>query len=104
VELVEWSQNYVGGAGGLDLRSKRLAPLKTEKIIVVLKAKNQGLVTLEPSVLYTDDTGKTYAEQPKPLDVVISPTLDFLIKCFADDFVKNRLPHYDAGWRTLMDV
>jgi hypothetical protein len=104
VEIVEWPQNYVGGAGGLDFRNKRLAPLKTEEIILVLKAKNQGFFTLEPSVLYTDDTGKTYAEQLEPLDLVVSPILDFLIKCFAEDFVKNRLSHYDAGWRTLMDI
>ncbi len=89
---------------GIDLKGRWLEPLKTEQISMVLIPKAEGLFTLEPSVLYTDYAESLRSHLVEPIDLVVSPMLEFLISCFVDDYVEKRRPLEQSGWRSLMDI
>lgn len=51
----------------LNLKGKRLGPLKTEEMRLVLKPKAQGIFTLKPRILYLDEIGKYKTHEPEPI-------------------------------------
>jgi len=55
----------------LNLRGKRLDPLKTEEINLVLKPIHRGQFTLKPRVLYLDESGKYKSHEPEPMIVTV---------------------------------
>jgi len=55
----------------LDLRGKRLDPLKTEEINLVLKPTHRGQFALKPRILYLDESGKYKSHEPEPIKVSV---------------------------------
>ena len=55
----------------LNLRGKRLDPLKTEEIDLVLKPTHRGQFALKPRILYLDESGKYKSHEPEPIKVSV---------------------------------
>jgi len=55
----------------LNLKGRRLDPLKTEDVRMVLKPNAQGRFTLRPRIMYLDESGKYKSHEPEPVDVVV---------------------------------
>lgn len=55
----------------LDLRGRRLDPLKTEEINLILKPTHRGQFALKPRILYLDESGKYKSHEPEPIKVSV---------------------------------
>jgi hypothetical protein len=55
----------------INLKGKRLDPLKTEEVKLVLKPTLQGTFSLKPTVLYLDENGKYKSHEPEPVTIVV---------------------------------
>jgi len=55
----------------LNMKGKRLDPLKTEEVKLVLKPKVQGVFPLKPKVLYLDEDGKYKSHEPEPVTITV---------------------------------
>jgi len=55
----------------LNMKGKRLDPLKTEEVKLVLKALTKGTFTLKPKILYLDETGKYRSHEPEPTTIKV---------------------------------
>jgi len=70
-EIKEKPEIYRVEDSYLNMKGKRLDPLKTEEIKLVLKALNKGTFTLKPRVLYLDETGKYRSHEPEPTTIKV---------------------------------
>jgi hypothetical protein len=70
-ELTEKPEIYRVEDSFLNLKGKRLDPLKTEEVKLVLKPKVQGVFPLKPKVLYLDENGKYKSHEPEPLTITV---------------------------------
>ncbi len=55
----------------INLKGKRLDPLKSEEIKLVLKPTQQGTFSLKPTVLYLDENGKYKSHEPEPMVIAV---------------------------------
>jgi hypothetical protein len=55
----------------INLKGKRLDPLKTEEVKLVLKPTMQGTFSLKPTVLYLDENGKYKTHEPEPVTITV---------------------------------
>ncbi len=55
----------------IDMKGKRLNPLKTEELRLVLKPKVQGSFLLKPTVLYLDENGKYKSHEPESVTITV---------------------------------
>jgi len=55
----------------INLKGKRLDPLKMEEVKLVLKPSLQGTFSLKPTVLYLDENGKYKSHEPEPVTIVV---------------------------------
>jgi hypothetical protein len=55
----------------LNLKGKRLDPLKTEELKLALKPTVQGKFSLKPTVLYLDENGKYKSHEPEPVIIIV---------------------------------
>ncbi len=55
----------------LNMKGRRLDPLKTEEVKIVLKPKVQGQFTLKPRILYLDENGKYKSHEPEPIEITV---------------------------------
>jgi len=55
----------------LNMKGKRLDPLKTEEVRLVLKPKAQGTFPLKPKILYLDEDGKYKSHEPEPITITV---------------------------------
>jgi len=69
--LTEKPENYRVEDSYLNMKGKRLDPLKTEDVRLVLKAKVQGVFPLKPRVLYLDENGKYKSHEPEPITITV---------------------------------
>jgi hypothetical protein len=70
-ELTEKPENYRVEDSYLNMKGKRLDPLKTEEIRLVLRPKAQGTFPLKPTILYLDENGKYKAHEPEPINITV---------------------------------
>jgi len=70
-ELAEKSDNCQVEDSYLNLKRKRLDPLKTEELKLVLRPTVQGTFSLRPTVLYLDENGKCKSQEPEPAIIVV---------------------------------
>ncbi len=66
-ELIEKPEHTQMEDGSLNLNGKKLDPLETEEVRLVLRPKAQGTFTLEPVVFYLDEDGKYRAHETDPI-------------------------------------
>jgi hypothetical protein len=53
------------------MKGKRLDPLKTEEIRLVLKPKILGAFNLKPRIHYLDENGKYKSYEPEPITITV---------------------------------
>jgi len=103
--------------GSIDMKGKRLEPLKVESIKLNLQATEAGVTELNPKVVYVDEAGKFETCRPEPVNITVHPKLTFefktktaqsvfgfLISSFVEDYMRRRISLEKSGWRTLMQI
>jgi len=70
-ELANVPERYRVEDSYLNMKGKRLDPLKTEEVKLVLKPTLQGTFSLKPTVLYLDENGKYKSHEPEPVTIVV---------------------------------
>ena len=55
----------------LNMKEKRLDPLRKEEVKLVLTPKIQGTFQIKPKILYTDANGKEKTHEPKPASITV---------------------------------
>jgi len=70
-EIKEKPEIYRVEDSYLNMKGKRLDPLKTEEVKLVLKALDKGTFTLKPKILYLDETGKYRSHEPEPTTIKV---------------------------------
>jgi hypothetical protein len=55
----------------LDLKGRRLNPLKTVDIKLTVKPQSKGTFSIKPRVLYIDETGKYNSHEPEPVTITV---------------------------------
>ena len=103
--------------GSINLKGRRLEPLKVETIRLSLQATEAGVTSFSPKVTYVDEVGKFRTCAPEPATMTVHPRLafefktktaqsvfDYLIDAFVDDYMRGRIAMEKSGWRTLMEI
>jgi hypothetical protein len=70
-EVAEEPENCRVEDSYINLKGKRLAPLKTKELKLVLKPTVQGTFSLKPTLLYLDENGKYKSHEPEPVMIVV---------------------------------
>jgi hypothetical protein len=70
-EVAEKPENCRVEDSYINLKGKRLDPLKTEELKLVLKPTLQGTFSIKPTVLYLDENGKYKSHEPEPVTVTV---------------------------------
>jgi len=70
-ELTERPGIYRVEDSYLNMKGKRLDPLKTEEVRLILKPKVQGTFALKPRILYLDEDGKYKSHEPEPITITV---------------------------------
>jgi len=131
LELRQNPTMYNAEGSALNPGGKKLDPLKTESVVLILKPTRQGRVRLMPRVIYLAESGKQLITSSDPVDLTVSiesgskpeavqvfrPQRKFLIETeeservfvylaaeFSRDYRERRLYIEKAGWRSLMDL
>ncbi len=55
----------------LNMKGRRLDPLKTAEVKLALKPKVQGQFSLKPRILYLDESGKYRTHEPEPIQITV---------------------------------
>lgn len=55
----------------LNLKGKRLLPLKTEDVQLVVNPQTKGTYTIQPRILYIDEAGKYKSHEPDPVTITV---------------------------------
>jgi hypothetical protein len=69
--LAEQLETYRVEDSYLNMKGKRLDPLKTEEIKLILRPTIQGTFSLKPTVLYLDENGKYKSHEIKPVIIIV---------------------------------
>ena len=70
-EIREAPETYRVEGSYLNMKGRKLAPLNTEEIRLVLRPANKGTYTLKPRVMYVDETGKYRSHEPEPVTIIV---------------------------------
>jgi len=70
-EIKEAPQTYRVEDSYLNMKGKRLDPLKTEEVKLVVKPLSKGTFTIKPRILYLDENGKYRSHEPEPIPIVV---------------------------------
>jgi hypothetical protein len=70
-KLTEKPEIYRVEDSYLNMKGKRLDPLKMEEVKLVLKPKARGVFSLKPIVLYLDENGKYKTQEPEPITITV---------------------------------
>jgi hypothetical protein len=70
-DLTEKPENYRVEDSYIDMKGKRLGPLKTEELRLILKPKVQGTFSLKPTILYLDENGKYKSHTPESVTIIV---------------------------------
>jgi hypothetical protein len=70
-ELAEEPDNCRVEDSYLNLKGKRLDPLRTEELKLALRPTAQGTFSLKPTVLYLDENGKYKSHEPEPVMIIV---------------------------------
>jgi len=70
-DLTEKPEKYRVEDSYINMKGRRLDPLKTEEVKLVLKSKAQGTFPLKPRILYLDEGGKYKTHEPEPVTITV---------------------------------
>jgi hypothetical protein len=70
-ELKEKPDNYRVEGSFVNMKGKRLDPLKMEEVKLVLQPRTQGTFPLKPRIMYLDEKGKYKTHEPEPVIITV---------------------------------
>jgi tetratricopeptide (TPR) repeat protein len=70
-ELKEKPDNYRVEGSFVNMKGKRLDPLKMEEVKLVLQPRTQGTFPLKPRIMYLDEKGKYKTHEPEPVTITV---------------------------------
>jgi len=70
-DLTEKPEKYRVEDSYINMKGRRLDPLKTEEVKLVLRSKAQGTFPLKPRILYLDDGGKYKTHELEPVTITV---------------------------------
>jgi KaiC/GvpD/RAD55 family RecA-like ATPase len=70
-DLAQKPEKYIVEDSYLNMKGKRLDPLKTEDVKLVLKPRVQGVFPLKPTILYLDENGTYKTHEPQPVTLTV---------------------------------
>ena len=70
-DLIEAPSGYSLEDNDLNMKGRRLDPMKTEEVRLTLKPRVQGVFSLRPTIMYLDENGKYKSHQPEPVTVAV---------------------------------
>jgi hypothetical protein len=56
---------------GVNMKEKRIDPLKTEEVRLTLTPEIRGTFQIKPKIIYTDENGKEKTHMPKPINITV---------------------------------
>jgi tetratricopeptide (TPR) repeat protein len=117
--------------GDLEMGGREIGTFRVETIKLTVKVVREGVLSLNPKVIYVDALGESKTCKPQPIKIIVNPRIasprekmvvetkpaklefkseaaqkafDFLVKAFVEDYFRKRLPRERSGWRTLMNI
>ena len=69
--LTEISQAYRVEDGCINMKGKRIDPLKTEELKLILCTKARGTFQFKPTIVYFDENGKCKSHEPEPVVITV---------------------------------
>jgi hypothetical protein len=101
----------------IDMKGKRILPLKVESITFWMQSKETGSFTLKPQIVYVDEIGNFKQCFPKPATITVHPktelefrtnaaqkAFEYLIRSFVEDYMKRKLVLKKSGWRSYVQI
>jgi hypothetical protein len=70
-DLTTKLESYRVEGHNINMKGRRLDPLKTEEVKFSVKPKHKGSFTVRPRILYLDENGKAKSHQPEPLTITV---------------------------------
>lgn len=70
-DLATKPESYRVEGHNINMKGRRLDPLKTEEVKFSVKPKHKGSFTVRPRILYLDENGKARSHQPEPLTITV---------------------------------
>jgi len=70
-EIRQVPESYRVEDSYLNMKGKRVDPLKTEDVKIVVKPLAKGVFIMKPRVLYLDETGKYKSHEPEPVTITV---------------------------------
>jgi hypothetical protein len=70
-DLTTKPESYRVEGHNINLKGRRLDPLKTEEVKFSVKPKHKGSFTVRPRILYLDENGNAKSHQPEPLTITV---------------------------------
>jgi len=70
-EMTRKPETYRLEDGFLNMKGKKLGPLKTEEVKYILKATTKGTFPLKPRILYQDETGDYKSHEPPQATITV---------------------------------
>jgi hypothetical protein len=70
-DVQEASRMYRVENSYLNMKGRRLDPLKTEDVRIVLRPTVHGSFRFKPRIMYLDDSGKYRSHEPEPIDITV---------------------------------
>jgi KaiC/GvpD/RAD55 family RecA-like ATPase len=59
----------------IDMKGKKLDPLKTEEVRIVLRSFDKGTFAIKPRIVYVDETGHQMFCEPEPVTINVSEVI-----------------------------
>jgi KaiC/GvpD/RAD55 family RecA-like ATPase len=75
LDLIDEPEVYRLEDSGLDMKGKRLDPLKTEELRFTVRAFKKGMFEIKPRIIYLDEAGHQMSCEPEPITINISKTV-----------------------------
>ena len=116
-EITKIPSEYTLEGESLNVKGKRLLPLKSESIKISLKALKSGSFDISPKIHYVDEKGTLKYCSPEAVTLKVhSPTefkfkreetklvFHYLISSFIKDYMKHKLSLENSGWRSRVEI
>jgi len=116
--------------GEIELGNKTINGFEDQHLKIIVKATNEGSISLDPRILYLNSIGQRKVCKPKQIQITIQPqitnpskitfetelkpfefstiqarkTFEFLTKSFVRDYLQEKFPIEKCGWCTFMEI
>ena len=70
-DLTTKFESYRVEGHNINMKGRRLDPLKTEGVKFSVKPKHKGSFTVRPRILYLDENGNAKSHQPEPVTITV---------------------------------